>query len=81
MKQLIIAVCLLLSTASIAQPPHCKGITKAGNPCKSTIVKKSTGYCNAHDPSRAKCGGTTKAGKPCGQMPMKGQSYCRFHIN
>ena len=32
--------------------PTCKGTTKAGNPCRSTVVGED-GYCLVHSPSRA----------------------------
>lgn len=57
----------------------CKGTSKSGSACKSTIVAKSTGYCNAHNPNRTKCTGTNAKGNPCGMVVVKGKTTCRFH--
>ena len=54
MKKFFFIAALFLSVSATAQPP-CKGTTKAGQPCKSIIVNKESGYCNAHNPNRAKC--------------------------
>jgi hypothetical protein len=57
MYKFIGIVLLVLSSMSVlaGDPIKCKGKTKAGHDCKSTIVSKSTGYCNAHDPNKIKC--------------------------
>ena len=78
MKNLLFIAALFLSVTATAQPP-CKGTTKAGQPCKSIIVNKESGYCNAHNPSRAKCESKNAKGGQCGMPPLKGQHYCRMH--
>lgn len=71
MKLIILAVCLFFNTSE-----KCKGITKAGQPCKSTFVSK--GYCKAHNPSTKRCGFIKSDNKPC-MMPSDG--LCRVHKN
>jgi hypothetical protein len=56
------------------ETPKCKGIKKDGTACRSVIVSKKTGYCNAHDPNKPKCAKETCRMK----VKEKGQ-YCRFH--
>jgi hypothetical protein len=53
----------------------CKGITKAGTPCKSVIVSKA-GYCRIHNPDAKHCPHVVK-GKQCGMITDG--SKCRFH--
>ena len=82
MKQHLLLVLMLLVTAGFAQttPNVCKGKTKGeGKPCRSVIVSKETGYCNAHNPNRVKCSGKTTSGKPCQMVCLKNQAVCRFH--
>jgi hypothetical protein len=82
MYKFIGIVLLVLSSMSVlaGDPIKCKGKTKAGHDCKSTIVSKSTGYCNAHDPNKIKCKALNSKDKPCGVAPLKGQQYCRHHV-
>lgn len=78
MKKFIALLIILLPLFSLAgEPVHCKGVTKAGQPCKSIMVNKTTGYCRAHDPNAHRCGAPTTSGKPC-QMVTK-EGLCRFH--
>jgi hypothetical protein len=76
---LLFSVVTLTSSAQTKEPLACKGVTKSGVACKSTIVSKKTGYCNAHDPNRVKCTGKTTTGKPCMMVVLKGTTTCRFH--
>ena len=78
MKKFFFIAALFLSVSATAQPP-CKGTTKAGQPCKSIIISKETGYCNAHNPNRAKCESRNAKGGQCGMPPLKGQHFCRMH--
>jgi len=78
MKKFFFIAALFLSISATAQP-LCKGTTKAGQPCKSIIVNKESGYCNAHNPNRAKCESKNAKGGQCGMPPLKGQHYCRMH--
>ncbi len=75
----LFSVVTLTSTAQDKQPLACKGKTKSGVACKSTIVAKKTGYCNAHDPNRVKCTGKTTAGNPCMMIVQKNSTTCRIH--
>lgn len=80
MKKILVIIMLLAAGAVSAQErPTCKGKTKSGNACKSVIVSKKTGYCNAHDPNREKCSAKNSTGKPCGMVPLKNSDKCRFH--
>lgn len=83
MNKFIGIVLLVLSSISVlaGDPIKCKGKTKAGEECRSTIVSKSTGYCHSHDPNRAKCKSKNSKNQPCGVAPIKGQEFCRHHIN
>lgn len=81
-KQILLALMLLVTVSGFAQtstPNMCKGKTKVGTPCRSVIVSKETGYCNAHNPSRVKCKGKTTSGKPCQMVCLKDQAVCRLH--
>ena len=79
MKKLFLAVAIFATaTLTAQQRPTCKGTTKAGQSCKSTIILK-TGFCRAHDPNTPKCKATTTSGKPC-QMTVKATGErCRHH--
>jgi len=80
MKQLLLILSVVfISLSALANTP-CKGVTKAGKPCKSVIVDAKTGYCNAHNPNKVHCTGKTANGKPCNMSVMKGATACRFHI-
>lgn len=80
MGKLILTLLLVLFSISIVSAKEpCKGKSKSGAACKSTIVNKTTGYCNAHDPKRAKCSGKTKKGTPCNMIVTKGSTTCRLH--
>ena len=80
MKKLLFGLMLLVTVSANAQTtPQCKGKTKSGVACKSVIVSKETGYCNAHNPNRVKCTGKTTSGKPCQMVVLKDQKVCRFH--
>jgi hypothetical protein len=76
-------VMVLLVTSVSAQEKKqtltCKGTSKSGVACKSTIVAKNTGYCNAHNPNRTKCTGKNSKNEPCGMVVQKGKTTCRFH--
>jgi hypothetical protein len=74
-KFFIMILSIVLSITLSITP--CKGVTKSGEPCKSTFVNKETGYCRIHDPNAHRCGEMTKAGKPC-QMVTK-EGACRNH--
>lgn len=76
---LVAIMCFLSLTLSAQDQLRCKGTSKSGSACKSTIVSKKTGYCNAHDPNRAKCSGVNSKGQPCGMIPLKNSSTCRHH--
>jgi hypothetical protein len=80
---LVVLVMFSLTTVIAQDKPdqrlQCKGKTKAGDACKSTIVSKKTGYCNAHDPNRPHCTGKNSKGEPCGMIVSKGKTTCRFH--
>jgi hypothetical protein len=84
MKKIITLFCMVVLVLSASaqdkkQPLTCKGTSKSGSACKSTIVAKNTGYCNAHNPNRTKCTGTNAKGQPCGMAVPKGKTTCRFH--
>lgn len=79
-KSVIIAVLMLVASVSLAQTTPCKGKTKSGAPCKSVIVDKKIGFCNAHNPNRVKCTGKTSTGKPCQMVCLKDKSVCRIHV-
>lgn len=79
MKKLLFGLMLLATVSANAQTVPCKGKTKSGVACKSVIVSKETGYCNAHNPNRVKCTGKTTSGKPCQMVVLKDQTVCRFH--
>lgn len=79
MKQILLALILLVTVSGFAQTTPCKGKSKSGKPCRSVIVSKETGYCNAHNPNRVKCTGKTTTGKPCQMVCLKDQTVCRFH--
>lgn len=78
-KTIMISVLMLVASVSYAQTTPCKGKTKSGAACKSVIVSKSTGFCNAHNPNRTKCAGKTTAGKPCQMVCLKDTNVCRMH--
>jgi hypothetical protein len=61
------------------QVKTCKGITKAGNPCKSTFVVKGTDFCNSHQQNAIKCAGKNAKGEKCGNSVKVAGAYCRFH--
>ena len=53
----------------------CKGVSKkTGLPCRSTFVKKATGYCRMHDPNTPNC-----QKKGCGNKVKTEGEYCRSH--
>lgn len=76
---LVAIMCFLSLTVNAQDRLTCKGTSKSGSACKSTIVSKKTGYCNAHDPNRPHCAGKNAKGQPCGVMPAKNSKYCRHH--
>jgi len=78
-KNILLALMLLVTVSGFAQTAPCKGKTKSGTTCKSVIVDKKTGYCNAHNPNRVKCTGKTTSGKPCQIVCLKDKTVCRFH--
>jgi hypothetical protein len=78
-KIIILAAALLISAAVNAQRITCKGTTKAGQPCQSTIVSKATGYCRAHDPAALRCGFIKPDGQPCKMVVSLKGELCRFH--
>lgn len=78
-KALILAIAILtIGLNASGQRKNCKGVTKAGIACKSTIIDKS-GYCRSHSPNAIKCAGETKAKKPCGMIVTKKGDYCKYH--
>jgi hypothetical protein len=82
MRTVIFSLLMSLSLASFAQDkPACKGTTKKGQPCKSVIVSKKTGYCNSHNPNAVKCSSLTSSKKPCGMTVKAAGLKCRFHNN
>ena len=76
MKSLFILL-LLSATTAHAEPIKCKGTRADNQPCKSTIVSKQTGYCNAHNPSAKHCTFVKKDGQRC-RVVVKTE-LCRFH--
>jgi hypothetical protein len=77
MKKTIISLALIgLSLYSFANV--CKGVTKNGQPCKSTIVGKN-GYCNAHNVDAQTCAFIKKNGQRCKVKVKQGQALCHFH--
>lgn len=84
MKKLAFILYTLLTVAVVyaqdKQPLKCKGTTKSGKACTSVIVSKKTGFCNAHNPDRAKCSAKNVKGEACGMVPLKDSSVCRIHI-
>jgi hypothetical protein len=74
MRILFIIFTLLLIT--VALKAQCKGTTKAGKPCRSAFVNKTTGYCRLHDPKAIHCAHTG-----CHMIVKAQGSYCRFHKN
>jgi hypothetical protein len=81
MKKLLVILCISFISLSVNAQGKlvCKGTTKAGIACKSTIVSKQTGFCNAHNPNRAHCKAQNSKGQPCGVAPIKETEYCRHH--
>jgi hypothetical protein len=81
MKKLVLFFMILFSAFSsmAGDPIKCKGTTKKGEPCKSTIVSKATGFCNAHDPNKPHCKAKNSKGEQCGVAPEKNAEYCRHH--
>lgn len=84
MKKLLFVLSIimcLLATSSNAQDKRliCKGKSKSGVACKSTIVSKKLGFCNAHNPNRPHCSAKNSKGEPCGVMPVKNSTKCRHH--
>lgn len=82
MKKIALMSLFVLSvvfSAVAGDPIKCKGTTKKGEPCRSTIVSKKTGFCNAHDPNREHCKAKNSKGQACGVAPNKGSEYCRHH--
>lgn len=81
MKKLVLFFMILFSAFSVlaGDPIKCKGTTKKGEPCKSTIVSKKTGFCNAHDPAKSHCKAKNSKGEQCGVAPEKNTEYCRHH--
>jgi hypothetical protein len=73
--KLILFPALLIALSSFTTP--CKGIKKDGTNCRSTIVSKKTGFCNAHNPDKKTCPHVKKDGTNC-QMPTNGK-LCRHH--
>lgn len=57
----------------------CKGMTKAGEPCKATMIIKGTEFCNAHNPDAIKCSGQTSKKEPCKMTVKVAGLFCRFH--
>lgn len=84
MKQYLLVLMLFLGYVASAQDNpklQCKAVTKSGKPCKSVIVSKKLGYCNAHNPDRPHCKAKNSKKEPCGMMPLKNAEYCRHHVN
>lgn len=77
MKKLITIAILLLSITANAQTT-CKGITKKGEPCKSTFLVKGTGYCRSHNPMAIHCA-HMNGNKQCGNVVTKQGDLCRSH--
>lgn len=77
MKHTITLVLLLITAGVSAQRITCKGTTKSGQPCKSIMVSKETGYCRSHNPAAKHCPFVKKDGSHC-KMVTDG-SICRFH--
>jgi hypothetical protein len=75
-----VAAVLIIALCSFTGDP-CKAIKKDGTRCKSTIVSKATGYCNAHDPNAKKCVFIKKDGERCKMTVKADQTHCRFHID
>jgi len=77
-KSIVLLAFSVLSLASVAAIVPCKGKTKAGQPCKSVMVSKATGYCHSHSPNSVKCGAATAKGG-CAMIVKVSGSKCRFH--
>lgn len=80
MKTTLLFFALICASVTYGKDPvQCKGKTKTDQPCRSIIVNKETGYCNAHNPNRAKCEAKNSKGGQCGMPPLKGEHLCRVH--
>jgi hypothetical protein len=77
-KLLLLSAIVLVTAAAQAQRPTCKGTTKAGQPCKSTIVLKS-GYCRSHDPNQPKCAFIKADKTRCKIAVNKAGELCHVH--
>ncbi len=70
---ILLFVGLFIGNILVAQSPTCKGVTKAGKPCKQTFLD-SSGYCRYHNPNRILCA------HPGCHVPVKAKGeYCRYH--
>lgn len=79
MKRMIVSI-LLLAVSAVAQvPKHCAGLTKKGEPCKSTFVVKGTEYCRLHQPSAIHCAFIKPDGTTCKMIVKLSGEMCRFH--
>lgn len=80
-------------TEKAANAPTCKGMTKAGQPCKMH-TRDESGFCRHHNPNKpaasatgegkagteaATCKGFTKIGLPCKLKTSHSSGFCRHH--
>ena len=89
MRKSLLTIALFTTLSGFAQDNNayrCKGITKAGVQCK-TSVKEGVNLCWRHDPNYVKkvevqaviCSGTTKSGNPCKVKTKHSSGICHHH--
>lgn len=67
------------AVASAQEKKLCSSKTKAGEPCKSTILMKD-GKCRSHSELSPRCNAQTKAGTPCKWVVKTEGEKCKNHL-
>ena len=82
MKKLLFVLMLLGAVASAQETKErktCSAKTKAGEPCKSTIIMKD-GKCRSHSELSPRCNAQTKSGTPCKWVVKTEGDKCKNHL-
>ena len=81
MKKLLFALMLFGAVAAAQETKErktCSAKTKAGEPCKGTILMKD-GKCRSHSNLTFRCSGETKSGERCKIPVSKAGDFCKHH--
>lgn len=79
MKRFLISIVLFSLSATAQDAKRCAGMTKAGQPCKSTFIVKGTDYCRMHSPTAILCAGVKADGTGCKMVVKQAGEKCRHH--